>query len=60
VVLAELAGGVAQRLEQFGNRGVLGLQTDVGAGHPHFGEAGAVGILPGDERGAPAVQLCWP
>ena len=52
VVLAELAGGVAQRLEQLGNGGVLRLQPDVRAGHAHLGEAGAVGVLPGDEGGA--------
>jgi hypothetical protein len=52
VVLAELAGGVAQRLEQLGDGGVLGLQADVRAGHAHLGQAGAVGVLPGDEGGA--------
>ena len=52
VVLAELAGGVAQRLEQFGNGGIFRLQPDVRAGHAHLGEAGAVGVLPGDEGGA--------
>ena len=52
VVLAKLAGGVAQRLEQLGDGGVLGLQANVRAGHAHLGQAGAVGVLPGEEGGA--------
>ena len=52
VVLAELAGGVAQRLEQFGDGGVLGLQADVGAGHTDLGQAGAVRVLARQEGGA--------
>ena len=53
VVLAELAGRVAQRLEQFGDRRILLLQTDVDPGHPDLAHAGAVHTLPGDERRAP-------
>ena len=39
VVLAELAGGVAERLEQLGNRRVLRLQADRRAGHADLGQA---------------------
>ena len=53
VVLAELAGGVALRLEGGRDGRVLGPQPDVGPGHPHLGQAGAVGVLPGDERRPP-------
>ena len=49
VVLAELAGGVPERLEQFGDRRVLWLQTDVDAGHADLAQAGAVHALAGDE-----------
>ena len=52
VVLAELAGGVALRLERGGDRRVLGPQADVGAGHADLGQAGAVRVLAGDERRA--------
>lgn len=37
VVFAKLPGGIAQRLEQFGNGGIFAAQTDVRTGHPHFG-----------------------
>ena len=52
MVLAELAGGVAQRLEHFGNGRVFLLQADGGAGHADLGQAGADRVLPGDEAGA--------
>ena len=52
VVLAELAGGVAERLEQLGDGRVFRLQADVGAGHADLGQAGADRVLAGDERGA--------
>ena len=51
VVLAELAGDVTQGLEKVGDRRILGLQTEVGAGQAYLGEAGADGRLAGDERG---------
>jgi hypothetical protein len=51
VVLAELAGAVPVVLERRGDGGVLGSDADVGAGHAHLGEAGAVRVLPGDEGG---------
>ena len=53
VVLAELAGGIAVRLEQLGDRHVLGLQADVRTRHPDLAQAGAEHALAGDERGAP-------
>ena len=52
VVLAELAGGVAERLEQFGDGRVFLLQADRGAGHADLGQAGADRVLAGDEAGA--------
>ena len=52
VVLAELAGGVAERLEQFGDRRILSGPADVGAGYTDLAHPGAVHALPADERGA--------
>ena len=52
MVLAELAGGVAERLEQFGDGRVFLLQADRRAGHADLGQAGADRVLPGDEAGA--------
>ena len=52
VVLAELAGLVAERLEELGDGRIFGLQADVGAGHADLGEAGADRVLAGDEGGA--------
>jgi len=52
VVLAKLAGGVAQVLERGRDGGVLGLQAQLRARHAHLGEAGAVGVLAGDKGGA--------
>ena len=52
MVLAELAGGVAERLEQFGDGRVFFLQADSGAGHADLGQAGADRVLAGDEAGA--------
>ena len=49
VVLSELAGRVAERLEQFGDGRIFLLQSDRRAGHAHLGEAGADGVLPADE-----------
>src|SRR4051812_28176114 len=53
MVLAELAGGVTQRLQQFRNSRVFRAQADIGPRHPDLGEAGADRILAGHERGAP-------
>src|SRR5262249_1678623 len=52
VVLAELASGVAEVLEELRDRGILGLEAECRARHAHFGQAGADWRLPGDERGA--------
>src|SRR5208283_2250612 len=53
MVLAELAGGVAERLEELGDRRILGAEADVGARHADLGQAGADRVLAGDEGGAP-------
>jgi len=57
-VFAELAGGVALRLEQLAD----GSSLPAGRrwrGHAHLREAGAeIRILAGDEAGAAGVQLC--
>src|SRR5262249_2366720 len=50
MVLAELAGGVAQRLQQFGDGWILRPNSDIGPGHPDLCQAGADWVLPGDER----------
>ena len=41
VVLAELAGGIAERLEQLGDRRVFLLQAERRAGQADLGQAGA-------------------
>ena len=53
MVLAELAGGVAQRLQQFRDGRVFRVETDRGSRHADLGQAGADRVLPGDEGGAP-------
>src|SRR5262245_2195965 len=52
VVLAELAGGVAQGFQQLGNRRVFRAQSEVGPGQAHLGQTSADRRLPGEERGA--------
>src|SRR5580658_5393124 len=52
MILAELAGGVTERLEQLRDGRVFGANTDVGAGHSYLGEAGADWVLVGDECGS--------
>jgi hypothetical protein len=49
MVLAELAGGIAEWLEHFGNGGVFWLKSDGSAGHSDFGQAGAERVLAADE-----------
>ena len=49
MVLAELTGGIAERLEQFGDGRVFRLKSDSGAGHSDFGQAGAERVLAADE-----------
>ena len=53
MVLAELAGRVALRLEQLGERRVLLGQPFLGARQADLEQAGAEAGLAGDERGAP-------
>ena len=52
VVLAELTGGVAKRLQHFGYGRVFRMQSDCGAGHADFGQAGADRVLTSDEARA--------
>ena len=52
VVLAELAGRVAERLESFRDGHVLGTETQVGSGQTHLRKSGTQRRLSGDERGA--------
>ena len=52
MVLAELAGGIALRLEELGDGRVLRLQAERRARHADLGQAGADRRLPGDERRA--------
>ena len=52
VVLAELAGGVSEALEDLRDRGILRLEAQRGAGHADLGEAGADRLLAGNEGGA--------
>ena len=51
VVLAELAGGVPETLEDLRDRRVLRFDPQRGAGHADFGEAGADRLLAGEEGG---------
>src|SRR5882672_10726011 len=52
MVLAELTGRVAHRLEQFCERWVFLLETFLSARDADLEQAGAIATLPGDERGA--------
>src|SRR5262249_30046454 len=52
MVLAELAGGIAQWLEHFSNGRVFFLQADGRAGHADFGQARTDRILAGDKARA--------
>ena len=49
MVLAELAGAVAQGLEQAGDGGIFGAVAELGPGQPHLAEAGAEHALTGDK-----------
>ena len=53
MVLAELAGRVAERLQQLGDRRILRLKPDGRARQADLGQAGAERRLAGDEGGAP-------
>jgi hypothetical protein len=50
MVLAELARGVAQFLEELRDRGIFGAQAESGAGQSDLGQPGANRRLSGDER----------
>ena len=52
VVLAELAGGVAEVLHHAADRGIELAHAHRRAGEAHLGEAGADAMLAGQERGA--------
>ena len=60
VVLAELPGGVALRLQQLGDRRVLGLQADVHARQPDLESPVRKTHCPVMKDARPAVQLCSP
>ena len=51
MVLAELAGGVAHRLQQHGNGGVFRAHAFRRTGQAHLGKARTQGALAGDEGG---------
>ncbi len=51
VVLADLRCCITVRLEQFGDRRILVLQTLLGGGHPYFQQTGAERRLSQDKRG---------
>ena len=61
VVLAELAGSVAEWFEQLGDRRVLGGPSDIGTRHSDLAHAGAIHALPADEsrptRGAALLPV---
>ena len=52
VVLAELAGGVAEALHEFPDRGILGAQTERRARHADLGETSTDRRLAGNKRRA--------
>jgi hypothetical protein len=52
VILARLPGGIAERLQNFGDCGVLRLQAEIGAGQANLGQSGAKRALPGQKSGA--------
>src|SRR4051794_37698224 len=52
VILAELTGGISQRLQQLGNGRILLLKPDVGSWHSDFRQSGADRVLAANEAGA--------
>ncbi len=52
MVLPELTGRVAERLEQLCDRGILRLKSKVGSRNTDLREARAYGVLAGDEGGS--------
>jgi hypothetical protein len=53
VVLPELAGRIAERLQELGDRRVLGRDPDLRTRYADLAQAGAVDALAGDEGRAP-------
>src|SRR5579863_5429901 len=53
MVLAELAGDIAEGLQQFRNGGVIRPDADIGTWHANLGQPGTDRVLAGDERCAP-------
>ena len=61
VVLAELAGGVAEVLEQAADRGIELAHAHRGAGKADLGQAGAQAVLAGEKRrAAGGAAICSP
>ncbi len=60
MVLAELPGRVAERLEQLGDRRVLGVQPDLEPGMPTLLSPVRKTLWPVMNDDRPAVQLCSP
>ena len=60
MVLAELSGRVALRLQQLGDRRVLVRQAFLRAGRPTFRSPVRSGLWPVMNAARPAVQDCWP
>ena len=60
MVLSELSGGIALLLQQGCKCDVLRPDTEVSAGHPHLGQAGADRRLARDKRGAPRGTTLLP
>ncbi len=58
VVFSELAGGVAERFEQFGDGRVFLPQSELCAGQADLGQPRAQAVLTGDERRPAGGQLC--
>lgn len=58
MVLPELSGHIAERLEQFCDGGIFLLQAFRRARETNLGEASADGRLAGNKRGTPGGQLC--
>src|SRR5271169_5282523 len=52
MVLAKLAGGIAERLQQFSDGRVLRLKPDGSARHADFGQAGSQRVLAADKGSA--------
>jgi hypothetical protein len=60
MILAELPGRVAERLEQLGERRVLLRQPFFAIGNPTFRRPVRIGLWPVMNAARSAVQDCWP